>query len=117
MPSVNRKLTVAAGGFVENVMSGSQFEYMPFPAVLTIAAVTDIVAAPVPNLDITFGNAVIVQQGDISGEAVAGGGPRFNEDVVAKDAASAGDRIIVRLNNPNVGAADVNIKIKIDRAG
>lgn len=109
MPSLRFTTTaLAAGGIVQNLLTGSKFEYLPSPAAVVVYACAD--AAGV-QLELTFGNVIECDQMDLPVRA-ATVGPLLSDDRIASGVAAAGDRLQIKLQN--TGGAGTNIRTFVD---
>ena len=119
MPTLRLADTVAAASTITNLMTGSKFEQLPFPASLAIYATasgTGIVDGEV-LMDVTMGNAiegdqlsVPVVDASVTGDA----GPQRNRHLVASGVAAAHDRVQIKVSNSDaVNPATVLALIEI----
>ena len=110
MPSLRFTTTaLAAGGIVQNLLTGSKFEYLPSPAAIIVYAVAD--AAGV-QLELTFGNVIECDQMDLP-VAAATVGPLISDHRVASGIAAAGDRLQIKLQNTGAGATNIRTFVDI----
>lgn len=95
--------TVASGTTNDNLLTGSKFDYLARPAVVTVYGVQEVVMGSSISLDFTLGNVVV---GDdlVANFQASPIGPKVNEDIVAEGVGEAGDRITVRLRETTGGA-------------
>lgn len=114
MPTIRNRQSIAAAATVANILAGSEFEFLPVPAQIQVAITSDQVDT---ELDVSFGNAIQIQNGAVPQVVVATTGfegPRIPEDIVVSDIADAGDRLVVRVRNPDaVNPAVVNTLVMI----
>jgi len=111
MPVVrDRRVGLAAGAVVANIMTGSEFERLPAPARIRVAIANDTSDG---TADCSFGNVIQGTAISIPLEPAAGVGPRLPEELLIDDMADAGDLILIRLR---VGAAASEIRtlVRID---
>ncbi len=109
MPSIRDVTNVGVGAVIANILAGSEFEFIPVPAQITVAMATD---GDDMTCDITFGNTIQLQAGSIPRAPVANTGPRLPDDVIISDVADAGDRLVVRLRG-GAAALDVRTLVRI----
>lgn len=111
MPVVNKSTSVPANSTVDNVLSGSAFEYLPgnaqlfFGIVQASGNVGDILCT------VQSGADILAEEGPL---IVRAGMPVMPDDFVLNDVALAGERIIIKLRNTTAGAIVVNSSTKID---
>ena len=111
MPVVrDRRVALAAGAVVANIMTGSEFERLPAPARIRVAVSASLGDA---SVDVSFGNVIQGTSVNCPLEPGAGRGPIIPDDLLIDDMADAGDLILVRLR---VGAAATDIRtiVRID---
>lgn len=98
MPMIQSSISVAANATNDNVLSGSQFEYLPFNAVCEFgltASAAGLVA------DVYSGTDLICESLALS---AANRIPLYPDDFALNDVAAAGDRLKIRLRNTTAGA-------------
>jgi hypothetical protein len=101
---------LAAGAQNDNVLQGSQFEFMPYNALLEfgiVAAGAGIVA------DVYSGQDTLAEAMSVS---PANRFPVYPDDFSLTDVAAAGERIKVRLRNTSGGALDVRTVVRVTPA-
>jgi len=108
MPSIRRITSLAAAAVADNVLAGSEFEFLPRAARIRVYQVSDVADTTV---DVSFGNAIQMQAGATPVESAANQGPNTNEHLIVDDVADAGDRIVVRVRG---GAAASITRTLID---
>lgn len=108
MPVIQSSVSVAANAVNDNVLAGSQFEFLPYDAAIAfglIASATGLV------LDVYSGQ-------DALAEAMAP--PTQNrfpinpDDFTLRDVAAAGERLKVRARNTTAGALTLFFSVIID---
>lgn len=98
MPAVKKTVTIGAGETV-NIMAGSQYEYLNFPAYIQIAlmaAASDVVAGL-----ITTGTDLLLNTEQLDEKAVTL--PLTTEDVQFTDTVLPGERIVVQVTGTAAG--------------
>lgn len=109
MPLFQDRRSLAAGVVVDNVLAGSQWEFMPYDASLEFAVVTDATTGEV-LADVYSGQDVLQEQGAIAGPNRS---PIYPDDFTLTDVAAGGERIKVRLRNTGAGAHVVWTTVRI----
>ena len=107
MPLLQKKITINAGAQNDNVLSGSQWEFLPFNARVAFAlngSAAGLVA------DIYSGTDTIAEDMDVNS---ANRYPVNPDDYNLIDAAAAGERLKVRVRNPTGGNLDLFYGINI----
>ena len=94
MPSIRRSTSLAIAGVADNVLAGSEFEFLPRAARIRVYQVSDVGDT---TADVSFGNAIQLQAGVVPLEPGVGEGPDTNRHLIVDDVADAGDRIVVRV--------------------
>ncbi len=98
MPVIQGSQSIAANTTVENVITGSQFEFAPYDASVefgVIGSATGLVS------DISTGQEVIAERMSLS---TANRFPVLPDDFIALDMVRQGERIKVRISNTTGGA-------------
>lgn len=111
MPAVrDRRVALAVGAVVANIMTGSEFERLPAPARIRVAIAASVVDV---TADVTFGNVIQMTGASVPLEPAIGVGPRLPEELLIDDMADQGDLLLIRLR---VGAAIATIRslVRID---
>lgn len=111
MPLIQGEVSVAAGATNDNVIAGSQYEYLPYNAFLQFGvngSATGLLA------DIYSGQDVIAE--NIALNAL-NRTPIYPDDFPLDDVAGGGERIKIRVRNPTGGALTAFFAVKIMPAG
>ncbi len=98
MPVIQKETSVAANATVENVLSGSAFEFARANQLLSMGVLG---AAAGINVTITVGDQIILEE---SPAAVGTDYPIIPDEMYYNDVAAMGDRIVVKLRNTTGGA-------------
>jgi len=101
MPSIQNVQNVGAATTVDNVLAGSQYEFLPYDAYLEFAVVGDTNAADL-RVDVYSGQDVLLENSRPSAQNRI---PVYPDDFGLTDYAAAGDRLKIRVRNNNAGAA------------
>lgn len=101
MPLIQSSVSVAAASVVDNVLAGSQYEFLPYDAFLEFGLVGDANAADL-RLDVYSGQDVL---GENMTPSAQNRTPVYPDDFSLNDVAAGGERIKVRVRNNNAGAA------------
>jgi len=109
MPLISDTQSVGANATVDNVLAGSQFEFLPFDAMLEFGIVGAGALGAV-LVDVYSGQDVLMEAGAIS---IANRLPVFPDDYTLTDVAAAGERLKVRLRNTTGAAIIVNTAVRI----
>jgi len=111
MPAVrDRRVALAAGVVVANIMTGSEFERLPAPARIRVAIAASLDDA---TADVSFGNVIQMTAAAIPREPAAGVGPRLPEELLIDDMADQGDLLLIRLR-VGVAATTIRTLVRID---
>ncbi|NIP95038.1 MAG: hypothetical protein GWO24_16960, partial [Akkermansiaceae bacterium] len=94
MPTIKRTNANVAAGATVNPLVGSQYEYLPFDAMVEFAILAD--AGDTFNASVFSGSDVLMQNEPIDQLAVAT--PiRYPDDYQISDVAAAGERLGIQL--------------------
>ncbi len=109
MPLIQGLVTVPAGGVNENLLAGSQFEFLPFDAELEIGLMGDANGA-FQRVDAYSGQDALCEGISLG---VANRTPVYPDDFALTDVAAAGERLKVRVRNTAAAAANVFFSVRI----
>lgn len=98
MPSIQKETSVAAGAVNDNLASGSAFEYMRGPGIVSAAVVA---AATGTFLTIQSGPDIVLEE---SAPMVLTTMPIIPDHFYYNWGAAGGDRLVFRVRNPTGGA-------------
>ena len=109
MPLISTRDSVATTVTVENVLTGSQFEFLPYDAFLEFGltgagVVGDFI------VDVYSGQDILLESGEVS---ILNRQPVYPEDFSLNDVAAAGERIKVRIRNTSAGTLNFFTSLKI----
>lgn len=108
MPMIKKSATIATGVTVDNVLSGSAFEFLQYNANVRYAingSATGIVAT------VQSGADVLMEESPINIQNRFG---VFPDDFDLSDVAGAGERQIVKLRNTSAGTLTYYVSMQID---
>lgn len=108
-PSFSWSFSVPAGQTF-NPLDGWQYEYLPYPAKITIlhrAVLTGMLVT------ITSGSDTLAEESPVRSGGTAGVIPSAFEAPPITDDAAAGDRLKIRYRNTNAGANNIDGSIEI----
>lgn len=101
MPAIQNRVSVPLSGVVDNVLAGSQFEFLPYDAELEFAVNGDANAADL-RVDVYSGQDVLLENAEPSAQNRM---PVYPDDFSLTDVAAAGERIKIRVRNLSAAAA------------
>lgn len=108
MPLIQSSVSVAANSVTDNVLSGSQFEFLPYNASLQFGLVGSATGLV---LDVYSGQDTLCEG---LAPSLQNRFPIFPDDFNLTDVAAAGERIKVRARNTTGGALTLFYAVKID---
>lgn len=103
MPLIQGQISVPLSSVVDNVFTGSQYEFLPYDAFLEFGIVGDANAADL-RIDAYSGQDVLAENMEPSAQARI---PIYPDDFPLNDAAAGGERIKLRVRNTDAVAARV----------
>lgn len=109
MPTIKRRDTIAVGATVSPLV-GSQYEYLPFDALVQFAILADG-TEPV-NASVFSGSDVLMQNEQIDQLALATA-IQYPENYEIEDVAAAGERLGVQLTNNGAAPETVRTIVRI----
>lgn len=102
---------VNSGTTINNLLTGSKFDYLPQAAVVKVFQVQDIVLASEVETNFTLGNVVVGDQLIPNVAAGANQGPKTNEDLLAEGVGRGGDRIQISVRE-TTGITNANAIVR-----
>lgn len=109
MPLITKRVSVAAGA-VATPLSGDQFEFLQFPAVVEFALTCDAITTTPPVATIFSGSDLLQQEGPIPVKTTA---IQYPDDYSLTDIAAQSDRLNVLIRNADSATRIVNVNVKI----
>lgn len=109
MPTISDLTNVGIGATVENILTGSQFEFLPYDAFLEFGLTSAGVVGDF-IVDVFSGQDVLLESGSVS---ILNRQPLYPDDFSLNDAAAAGERIKIRVRNSSAGALNFFTTLKI----
>lgn len=107
---IQKETSVAAGAVNDNLLSGSAFEYLRAPALVSIACVA---AATGCFITIQVGPSILLEE---SPPTVKTAMPTVPDDFLYQAAGAPGDRLVIRFRNPTGGAVLARAVVQITDA-
>lgn len=101
MPVIQGSASVAASSVNDNVLADSQFEFLPYDAMVEFGLNGDANGGDL-RVDCYSGQDVLMENASMS---VQNRVPVYPDDYQLTDVAAAGERLKVRVRNTNAGAA------------
>ena len=113
MPTIAKRVSMATGTTVDNVLANSQYEFAPFDGTIEIGVFAD---KNLVTSAIFSGPDVLAEPGTPIPFGAAEAMPKYPDDYHWEDEVAAGDRLKVTLSNANAGTAIVNVVLRITPA-
>jgi len=108
MPTISIQTVVPLNGSVENVLTGSQFEFLPYDAAIDFGLVASATGL---LLDVNSGQDILMESGVPS---TANRIPIWPDDYSLNDVAAAGERLKVRARNTTAGNLTLFTALRIN---
>lgn len=110
MPLIQGSTSIAASSVNDNVLAGSQWEFLPYDASLEFGLTGDANAADL-RVDVYSGTDVLAENLQPNAQNRI---PLYPDDFNLTDVAAAGERIKIRVRNTSAaGARVLNHAVKI----
>lgn len=97
MPVIQKTNSVLAGDVVENVLTGSAFEFARSNQLVSMGVVCDTAGT---FATIQSGSDIVLEESEV---AVDSDYPTIPDTMYYNDVATVGDRLVIRLRNPTAG--------------
>ena len=112
MPIINKKFNIAIGATVFP-LQGSQYEYLPFNALVEFA-MREFTGTAAEGVQATVysGSDLLQEQSDVDYED-GNSRLRYPDDFLLQDVAAAGERIGIQMTNPGTGIAEAAVSVRI----
>jgi hypothetical protein len=107
VPVIQKETSIAAGAVVDNVLSGSAFEFLRQNSVVSLGVTQ---SATGMFATIQSGSDVVVEE---FSPAIATRYPIIPDEMYYNDVGAVGDRLVVRVRNPTGGALTVRVIAQI----
>lgn len=101
MPVIQGSTSVPLSGVNDNVLTGSQFEYLPFNAALEFGLNGDANGADM-RVDVFSGQDILMENAPLNTRNAM---PIVPDDYILNDVAAAGERLKIRVRNTSGAAA------------
>lgn len=100
MPTIQNRVSIPGLSTNDNVLTGSQYEFLPYDASLEFGIVGDANAADL-RVDVYSGQDVLMENAEPAAQNRI---PVYPDDFGLTDVAAAGERIKIRVRNANAAA-------------
>jgi hypothetical protein len=107
VPIIRKEVSVAANTTVDNLVTGSIYEFMPFNAALSIGmtgSATGLVGT------VNTGSDTLLEESPLNIKATF---PLIPDEMDLQDRTLAGERLVVRVRNTTAGALTVRLLVQI----
>ena len=111
MPVMSDRRSVAANSVSGNVLAGSQFEFLPYPARVEFGLTGSAIGL---NATVTTGNDVLQADQEVNAQNRL---PLYPDDFILIDVVRPGERIVVNYRNTTVGAINAFTSVRITPIG
>jgi len=113
MPVIQGSTSVALSSVNDNLLTGSQFEFMPYNAQLEFGINGDANGADM-RVDVYSGQDVLMENSPLN---IQNRLPVYPDDFILTDFAAAGERIKIRARNTSAAAArTVHFSVRVTPA-
>lgn len=109
MPVIPIRRVLVANEAVPNLIAGSVYEYLPFPARVEIAVQADAVGV---LASVSSGPDILMEEGAIQIAAI-NVQPKYPDDFYLTDNAAPGDRLVIRVRDTSGAARTVVGQVRI----
>lgn len=111
MPLIQQSVSIAASSVNDNVIAGSQFEFLPYDAALRFALNGSAIGLVA---DVYSGQDVLAEQ---MGVNTLNRVPINPDDFLLTDVAAGGERIKIRVRNTTAGVLTLFFALIVDPIG
>lgn len=107
MPVIRKTTTVAANSTVDNVITGSIYEFMPRNAALSIG---NTASASGLVVTVNSGSDTVLEEAPVNPTTKP---PVIPDDMDVQDVAAAGERLVIKARNTTGGALTLYTLVQI----
>lgn len=111
MPIIQKVVSIPANSSIDNVFSGSAFEFARGPSVVSLGIAQSVTGL---QCQFTSGADVVVEE---SPPPIKTGFPVVPDEFFASDVAAPGDRFVLRARNTTAGAVVLSAILQIQEVG
>lgn len=111
MPIISKEVSVPANSSVDNIFSGSAFEFARGPSIVSLGLTQSATGL---QCQFTSGADVVVEE---SAPPIKTGFPVIPDEFYASDIAAPGDRFVLRARNTTAGALTLRAVLQIQEVG
>lgn len=107
MPIIRKEVSVPASGTIDNLVTGSIYEFMPFNASINLgltASATGLVGT------VNTGSDTLLEESPLNIKATF---PLIPDEMDLQDRTLQGERLVVRIRNTTAGALTVRLLVQI----
>lgn len=112
MPMIRRSVSIPANSTVDNLISGSIYEYLPWNAAVSAGLISEGAAATDLLLTVNSGSDTVLEEAPTR-FAAAGTFPTIPDDMDIQDVAGAGERLVFKVRNTTAGALNANLLVQL----
>ena len=109
MPVIQQKALVPANGIIDNVLTGSQYEYLPWNASIEFGVNGGAEGGDL-QADVYSGSDVLMEDGLLSAQNRI---PIYPDDYQLTDVAAAGERLKIRVRETAGTATTIFYSVRI----
>lgn len=109
MPVIQGSVSIPGVSVNDNVLTGSQFEYLPYNALVEFGLNGDANGADL-RVDVMSGQDILMEGAAMSAQNRI---PVYPDDYQLRDVAGAGERLKVRARNTNAAARVIFFAVRI----
>lgn len=110
MPTITQRVALGASGSNSNVLAGSQYEYLPFPALVEIGLKADATGV---LATVSSGPDILQEEGPVQIGSI-NVFPVYPDEFYLSDEAAPGDRLKVALRDTSGAARVVMVAVRIN---
>ena len=107
MPIIRKEVSVPANGTIDNLVTGSIYEFMPFNAALNIG-MTGSAAGLVATIN--TGSDTLLEESPLNIKSTF---PIIPDEMDLQDRTLAGERLVMRIRNTTAGALTIRALVQI----
>ena len=114
MPMIRKIVVIPANSSVDNLITGSIYEFLPWNAVISLGVTAETGAGPGDLLvTINSGSDTVMEEAPVNNTNAL---PVIPDDMDVQDVAAAGERLVIKVRNTTVGDLNAFLLVQLTPA-
>ena len=111
MPMIRKIVTIPASSSVDNLITGSIYEFLPWNAAINLGVTSETGAGPGDLLvTVNSGSDTVLEEAPVNNTNKM---PIIPDDMDIQDVAAAGERLVIKVRNTTAGDLDAFLLVQL----